>query len=326
MGGVWDVLGRRGRRCDRSARQSFWTKPVQIIEFIVQAVIDFLIDDVCALCGRTGPTTPEDQRAPPPVRSDSDTTGVDVDRLADSLRQPTRHRYLGRLSITNHPVCDACARGVEPAQRRGVLGTVPEPGCVVTVSGASFAGCRPSDASLPGPLHGGGVAQREIGVIAPFMTDDNILKLVHLVKFSRQAELTVPMGVAMAEARRVFGRASDEDVIVPVPMRASERRQRGFNQAHRLAEVLGDHLGSPVIDDALEKTLPTAPQSKTPSGRRAENVRGAFRCRCPDALCGRPVLLVDDLVTTGATAGACAAELLAAGAGSVHVVCFARAL
>ncbi len=319
MGGVWDG-GWNG-----FLRFNVWTAPVRVIEFIVQAVVDFLVDDVCVLCGRAGPTPAGEGILT--TRSVRVAKSADADRLAATLCQPARHRYLGSLSITNHPICGACARGFEPAQRRGVLGIVPGPGCVVTASGASFVGCRPTADSAAGveqPIRG--VEPWEIGIVAPFMTDDNVLKLVHLVKFSRHVELTVPLGMAMAEAYRTFGRGSDDEILVPIPMRPSEHRRRGFNQATRLAEVVADRLGLPVSGDALEKTLATAPQSSTPSGRRAENVRGVFRCRRPDALAGRPVLLVDDLVTTGATSGACAAELLAAGARSVDVVCFARAL
>jgi len=286
-------------------------------------VADFLVDDACALCGCAGPAG-DGISSPGRVRAAGNTG---ADRLAAALCQPARHRYLGGLAITNHPVCRVCASSFEPAQRRGVLGIIPGPGRVVTASGASFVGRRPAvgvAARAERPVSD--VGSREIGVVAPFMTDDNTLKLVHLVKFSRHVELTVPLGIAMAEACRTFGRGLDDGVLVPIPMRPDERRARGFNQAHRLAEVVGDRLGLPVSGDALEKTLATAPQSTTPSGRRAENVRGAFRCRCPDAIAGRPVLLVDDLVTTGATSGACAAELLAAGARSIDVVCFARAL
>ena len=83
--------------------------------------------------------------------------------------------------------------------------------------------------------------------------------------------------------------------------------------------------GIPVLENSLIKTRQTVRQSVTAADRRAANVRGAFRF-AGRSLMGTDVWLVDDLVTTGATAGACAAVLLAAGAENVGVLCFARSL
>jgi ComF family protein len=318
MGGVRGAAGKGGRRRERLVRGRLRVVSTRITEFIVQAIVDFMVDDVCVLCGRdtsAGPVHP---------RTDTAQLAAErplAERLAGLLCRPTRHRYMGALSIINHPVCASCARGLPTANRRGLLGTVLGSGCMVTTGGAVFVGPRTASASPPAPA-----VRREIGILAPFMTDDNPLKLVHLVKFSRHVELAVPMGMAMAEACRSFGRVAEDGVVVPVPMCAADRRLRGFNQAEALADAVGERLRLPVVRGALEKAVATAPQSATPTPNRAENIRGAFRCRLPRALEGRPVLLVDDLVTTGATAGACAAVLLAAGTRSVDVVCFARAL
>jgi len=131
------------------------------------------------------------------------------------------------------------------------------------------------------------------------------------------------------------------DVLVPVPLHAARRRHRGFNQARDLAA----HLGLPVLA-ALRRTRATSPQASLAAGARRRNVRGAFAlapappwtratwrlsrrarlARTADALADRVIVLVDDVVTTGATLEACARVLRAAGAADVRAVTVARAV
>jgi ComF family protein len=167
-----------------------------------------------------------------------------------------------------------------------------------------------------------------IGILSPFMTTNHVLEIIHLLKFGGYRGLARPVGLAMAWAVRSFARGpAGTPTLVPVPMEKKALRRRGFNPAERLARELSASLGFPVAD-VLRKTARTRPQSKTPSEERAANVRNAFACQGEEVvpLRGGPVLLVDDLVTTGATSAACGAALLRAGAGSVTVVCFGRAL
>jgi predicted amidophosphoribosyltransferase len=105
-------------------------------------------------------------------------------------------------------------------------------------------------------------------------------------------------------------------------MHPSARRRRGFNQAELLAKGVAAAVGAPMVQ-AIRKTARTPPQSKTGHVHRADNVRRTFQPSGPPVT-GRHVCLVDDLVTTGATAAACAAAALAAGARKVTVLCLAR--
>jgi predicted amidophosphoribosyltransferase len=106
-------------------------------------------------------------------------------------------------------------------------------------------------------------------------------------------------------------------------MDARSLRRRGFNQAERVAVELGERWSLPVVADAVVKPRPTRPQSLAAHDERLSNVRGAFRPG-PGSVAGRDAILVDDLVTTGATAAAVAAILGARGAASVTVASLGR--
>jgi ComF family protein len=113
-------------------------------------------------------------------------------------------------------------------------------------------------------------------------------------------------------------------LLVPVPLHSRRRRRRGYNQSQLLAEELARRL--PAIDHApgrLLRTRDTPSQVGLDRVQRRANVAGAFRWEGP-SLAGRPVLLVDDVATTGATLQACAEALEAGGAGRVTAVTVAR--
>lgn len=118
----------------------------------------------------------------------------------------------------------------------------------------------------------------------------------------------------------------DQDVIVPIPLHRDRLRWRGFNQALPLAHALGRAGTVPVDPFVLARCRPTPPQVGLGAGDRRQNVRGAFVVRDRERARDRSVLLVDDVMTTGATAHECARILRAAGARHVDVVVLARAL
>src|SRR2546422_528917 len=105
---------------------------------------------------------------------------------------------------------------------------------------------------------------------------------------------------------------------------ARRERARGYNQSALLAKRLGQVWGVPVAPDALGRATATAPQTDLSAAARRQNVRGAFVARRPELIVGRHVLLVDDILTTGATAGECARCLTRAGAAAVGVLTVAR--
>lgn len=110
------------------------------------------------------------------------------------------------------------------------------------------------------------------------------------------------------------------DCILPVP---ASSKQRGYNVPERMAQPLARAVGVPVVTDALTRARSTRRQEGLSLDERLANVAGAFRVARPEAVEGKRILLVDDVLTTGATASACAQALLDAGAQSVFAVALA---
>jgi ComF family protein len=119
---------------------------------------------------------------------------------------------------------------------------------------------------------------------------------------------------------------AEADVLVPVPLHRRRLLQRKYNQAAVLAYAVGRIAARPVLPDALIRTRRTEPLDKKSPEERSTEVRGAFEVRQSRVrrIVGQTVLLIDDVMTSGATANACAAALLDAGALAVDVLVAAR--
>lgn len=171
---------------------------------------------------------------------------------------------------------------------------------------------------------------------APFLMEAGGAALVHALKYGGWTALAGRMGRAMAGPARVAaagpGDAPGEPaVLVPVPLPPARLRRRGYNQAGLLAEALAAELSWPC-DRALEATSGGPRQARLGARYRRENARGRFRARPPaesgprGEAGGPAALVVDDVLTTGSTAAACAVALARAGWRPLGAVTFARAV
>jgi ComF family protein len=288
-----------------------WDGP-WLIAALLQAVIDFVWADRCLLCKQIQP-----QRL--------DNAGGSA-RLADSLTAGNQLRLFKRVRLVNRPVCPACSLGFEDSLGPGVLADIAGDGAVVLPDGSRFEFSLAGRGDPVSPVPRESRRRPDIKVIAPFMINDPVLQLVHLLKFSGYRSLARLMAGAIAAAAERFAVMGDEPVVlVPVPMDRRKQRQRGYNQAESIGRELGRRLGLSLDTRLLSRIRQGEQQSKTKRRQRAANVRGAFAAE-PARAAGRTVGLVDDLVTSGSTASACSAALLEAGAASVVVLCFGRAL
>ena len=154
--------------------------------------------------------------------------------------------------------------------------------------------------------------------------DEVARSLVHALKFHDRVELAPTMGRWMARAAAPL--IAETDLIVPVPLHWRRGFSRRYNQSGALALAISRASGRPLAGDVLRRIRPTAHQIGLSRAERAANVQGAFRVppERASAVQGRRILLVDDVLTSGATADACARALLRAKAASVDLVVFAR--
>jgi ComF family protein len=154
--------------------------------------------------------------------------------------------------------------------------------------------------------------------------DDVAKTLVHALKYQDRTDLAPTMGRWMARAGREI--LAEADVLVPVPLHWRRGWSRRYNQSGALAQAIGRQSGVKVAAEALRRVRATEQQIGLSRAQRASNVQGAFKVaadRMAD-IQGRRVVLVDDVLTSGATADACARALLRAKAAQVDVLVFAR--
>ena len=160
--------------------------------------------------------------------------------------------------------------------------------------------------------------------------ESGLRELIHLLKYDGVRPAANVLGRMLAEAivplQSLF--ADDAVPAIPVPLYTRKRHQRGFNQADLIARAFLKHDASGRFEfsPVLERTRETQSQIGLSRHQRRENLRGAFAVTAPEAVCGREVLLVDDVFTTGTTVSECARVLRRAGAGKVYVATVARTL
>jgi ComF family protein len=154
--------------------------------------------------------------------------------------------------------------------------------------------------------------------------DDQARRLILPFKHADRLELAPVLASMMLRARAAL--LARADVLVPVPLHRRRLYERKYNQAAVLARALGRKTGRLVLPDALVRSRMTASLDHKTAEERAMEVEGAFAVRRSRQTCitGRTVLLIDDVMTSGATANACAEALLAAGARAVDVLVAAR--
>jgi ComF family protein len=154
--------------------------------------------------------------------------------------------------------------------------------------------------------------------------DDVARALVTRFKYGDRLDLAPMMGRWMARAGREL--TAGADALVPVPLHWRRLWARRFNQSAALAKTIGGIAGVPVLTGALKRVRATPQQVGLSKAERADNVQGAFRVP-PEhkaEVAGRRLVLVDDVLTSGATVDTCARALLRAGAAHVDVLVFAR--
>ena len=152
-----------------------------------------------------------------------------------------------------------------------------------------------------------------------------VQQLIHQLKYKGKKSIGLYLGKLYGNDLIETDNYKNIDIILPVPLHPKKEKERGYNQSLIIAQGLGQAMQKPVSADNLIKQLHTSSQTKKSRYSRWENVKDAFRVLSPDLLVGKHILLVDDVLTTGATIEACAAKLLEIEDVKVSVVTLANA-
>ena len=146
-----------------------------------------------------------------------------------------------------------------------------------------------------------------------YFTKDSLLQhLLHQFKYKGDKEIGLFFGRRMGESFLQSHRFKDIDALVPLPLFPSKERKRGFNQATILCEGIAETMHIPILKNYIVRTAATQTQTHKTRVQRWKNMEGKFVLKKNDLLKNKHVLLVDDVVTTGATLEACSRELLKA--------------
>jgi ComF family protein len=212
-------------------------------------------------------------------------------------------------------VCAECIARIE---------RVPEPQCAVCGipldGGTHQEWCR--DCTESPPYFG---AARAIARYRAGSDEDGqtVPSIIRRHKYGLDQSLTHALAECLGPLPLI---GNDYDVIIPVPLHSRRLRWRGFNQAALLGAAVARRMARPLDVASLARIRATPPQTSRNHRERRRNVEGAFAVTRPRLVANRRVLLVDDVMTTGATADECARTLLAAGARRVDVLTLARVL
>ncbi len=202
----------------------------------------------------------------------------------------------GDLAPIPPPICPRCGRPFESSE---TLAVSPEHACW---------NCRkePPDVDQ---------------AIAAGIFEGPLRQAIHVYKYRPMMALGGPLAKWMVACVR---KVEHLDVVMPVPLHASRLRKRGFNQALLLARGASREYSIPLVYDNLIRVRPTRPQVELSGKERAANVTGAFGLRRGGDVEGKRVLLIDDVLTTGATMNECSRTLRDAGAEAVVALTLAR--
>jgi ComF family protein len=222
-----------------------------------------------------------------------------------SLLFPSRCASCGepRRGVGGGGICAPCWRDLPTLDAAETC-----PRCALPTGGGTCRGCE----RRPPPLE-------RAAAVGPYA--GSLKRLVAAYKFEGWDLLAPPAASLMAALARRTRLSEGVDAVAPIPSTRGRNRRRGYDPADLLAVETARRLGLPG-KNLLERIRETVPQSDLPASKRAANVAGAFTAR--PAAAGQSILLVDDVVTTGATAFSAASALRGAGAREIRLLVLAR--
>ncbi|MEO6219680.1 MAG: phosphoribosyltransferase family protein [Ginsengibacter sp.] len=152
-----------------------------------------------------------------------------------------------------------------------------------------------------------------------------IQNLIHELKYKGNRKAGIYLGNLMGNSLKKSNRFLNIDILVPLPLFAKKEFKRGYNQAEVLCEGIAEVINKPILTKNVSRIIPTETQTKKGRTQRWENVEKSFAVKDPSVLGGKHILLVDDVITTGATIEACGAEILKSGETKLSIATLAFA-
>ncbi len=162
-------------------------------------------------------------------------------------------------------------------------------------------------------------------VIAIWEFSPTIQIAIHHLKYKNFKMLAERIGIFMAERLSRLSLSMENTILIPVPLHKTRMRERGYNQSALLCRVIASQTGFTYNDQILKRIRYIQSQTKLNVSERLANVHGAFKVASPKEIVNKIIILVDDVITTGATANECARELMNADAEAVYLCSVAKA-
>jgi ComF family protein len=158
-----------------------------------------------------------------------------------------------------------------------------------------------------------------------FKKGGRVQNIIHQLKYGNDSMIGLKLGAMMAERIKDSAAFEQIDLIIPIPLHKKRQRARGYNQSGFIAEGIAGALHIPVKHEAVIRQKATKSQTNKSSHERFENMRDVFKVVDGQGLNGKHILLVDDVITTGATIASCANELRRCGIGKLSIAAVAYA-
>ena len=245
--------------------------------------------------------------------------------MSVSMMEHARTAVRGLLDLALPTICVSCERQLSPRDRHLVcmgcwarLAALPAPRCDRCGHPTYGRGCKFCELLPP--------FVRAVRSVC-WVPHEVGSAVVSALKYHGWEAVAAGMAERMARLPWPADVVRERAAFVPVPLARSREKERGFNQAWLLAVALGEQCAVPAWNNLISRERSTGTQTKLTPGERSANVHSAFAvpAAAKERVRGRHLVLVDDVITTGATLNACADVLFAAGARTISYVTFGRA-
>jgi ComF family protein len=166
---------------------------------------------------------------------------------------------------------------------------------------------------------------KKVLALYKFNKNSRVQHLLHALKYRNHPEIGIALGKIYGDELRSIEFQNEIDLIVPVPLHGKRKRMRGYNQSEKFGRGLSELLKVECSDEVIKRIIKTETQTRRTKLQRWMNVKEGFEVALSDKVRDKRILLVDDVITTGATIEACGLELLDAGCKELNIGCIAAA-